>query len=354
MVQPGSIEGRLINGSTPVRIDRNELITKITEIAERDDLPFITSPLIDTHTHGGSGISVSRSTEELNQLVAHGRKFGVNQMILSLVSASIEEIEAVLGAASDIATETGLIGIHLEGPYIASERCGAHVPDQLRDLSNQELARILQFPSLKSITVASERVSVQQVSRLAEAGVTVALGHTNASYEIAKEYFASGAKVLTHAFNAMPQIESRAPGPVIAALETGAWIEIIADGHHVKPALVRQLANWAGDKLIAVTDSMAAAGMNDGSYTLGDVAVEVKNSVARRSDNGALAGSTLTLNQAVKNLIAWGVAPKSAIAAASANAAKCYGLAVQELEVGSKAEMLLWDQEFNLIAGLGS
>lgn len=343
----------MASGLTPVRVSHNDVITEIAEIAEVDNLPFISAPLIDTHTHGGSGVAVSGSTEDLNQLLAHGRKFGVNRMILSLVSSSIEEIEAVLSAAEEVGTQTGLLGIHLEGPYIANERCGAHDPTQLRNLSDEELRRILNFPSLRSITVASERVSLRQVSRLNQAGITVALGHTNASYEVAKEYFAAGAKVLTHAFNAMPQIESRAPGPVIAALEAGAWIEIIADGHHVKPALVQQLANWAGDRLIAVTDSMAAAGMSDGSYMLGDVAVEVKDSVARRADNGALAGSTLTLNNAVQNLIAWGASPESAIAAATTNPAACYGLEQRPIDLGAKAEFLTWDKAFNLLGTLG-
>lgn len=349
MAAKDSVSAVLLSGSS-IEINFGDKIEQISEIKTSSNLPLLTTPMFDSHTHGGSGAAVVGDKEELLRVLQHGKRHGTSHMILSLVSSSIEEIEKVLSLASEIGSDQGLVGIHLEGPYIASERCGAHDPKQLRDLTDSELNIILQHKSLKSITVASERVSLDQVRRLSQAGVTVALGHTNASYEEAMDYFAAGAKVLTHAFNAMPQIESRAPGPVIAALESGAYIEVIADGHHVKPALVRQLADWAGDKLILVTDSMAAAGMADGTYSLGEVAVEVKDSVARRVDNGALAGSTLTLNKAVQNLISWGVAPKDTIAAVTTNPAACYGIELREIAVGSVAEFLLWDQNFDLVS----
>lgn len=337
-ILPGSTRPITINGYSS-----NPIIAKATES------PFVTPALFDSHTHGGAGVSVTDDPNQLLQILEHGKRHGTNRMILSLVSSSLDQIESVLKAASGISESEGLLGVHLEGPFIATERCGAHDKSQLRDLTDTELGRILEFPGLRSITVAAERVSLKQVERLSEAGVVVALGHTNASYETAMEYFAAGASVLTHAFNAMPQIESRAPGPVIAALESGAWIEVIADGAHVAPALVTQLASWAGEKLILVTDSMAAAGSSDGEYQLGDVAVMVQNSIARRIDNGALAGSTLTLDRAVRNLISWGVEPYDAISAATRNPTACYGIDPQEISSQSAQTAIFWDRDFNLI-----
>lgn len=336
----GRVVSPSLSGNFTIAFD--DVIRSITPVSGGSRLPIISNPLVETHIHGGSGFAVDGSVAGFEGTLVHTSAHGVTRNILSLVSSTLNDTSAALRAAEGLLHRPDFIGIHLEGPYISDRRCGAHDPAQLRDLDQAELDLLVSAPALRSITVAPERVTTDQVAQLVSAGKVVAIGHTDADYETVAEYFAAGATVLTHAFNAMRQIESRAPGPIIAALESGAWIELIADGIHVNPALARQIASWAGDKLVLVSDSMMAAGMPDGPYSLGAVDVVVGQGVARRSDNGALAGSTLTLDRAVGNLVAWGVTEELAIAAATVNPSECYGLPIDDFEIGSPMKFVSW------------
>jgi N-acetylglucosamine-6-phosphate deacetylase len=329
-----------LNG--PFRISFDEHITAIESIEPSEDLPLISTGLVESHCHGGSGFSMNGTAESVRGLLQHTKAHGASSNILSMVSMSTKSLAETLNATLPMVGKEGFLGLHLEGPYLADSRCGAHDIQQLRDLGEAELELIIHSRAVRSITIAPERVSLEQVSRLSHSGIVVGIGHTDADYHTALDYFAAGATLLTHAFNAMPQIKSREPGPVIAALDASVWIELIADGVHVQPALARQLATWAGEKLILVSDSMGAAGQPDGQYKLGDVSVIVDGGVARRADNGLLAGSTLTIDKAVSNLVSWGLSPLSAIAAASTNPAKCYNLPQPQISIGSEPDLLTW------------
>lgn len=337
-----SLEGNLLTseGTKAVSVSFDQVITGIGQLDAADSV--ISAGLIDTHTHGGGGFALSADEDSFEALLAHGRAHGVARTLLSTVSASAAAITKILSFADKQVEQPGFLGIHLEGPFLAAERCGAHKMSLLRDLTDEELSQMIEHPSLRAITIAPERVSTSQVERLVESGVRVAIGHTDASYETAKEYFRAGASILTHAFNAMRPISSRSPGPVVAALDEGAWIELIADGVHVSPELCNNLARWAGERLLLVTDSMSAAAMPDGPYLLGDVKVEVAAGVARRADDKTLAGSTLTLDRAVKNLIDFGVTPGAAIRAATVAPAECFGLDVPAVEIGKPLEIAVW------------
>lgn len=342
-----SLRGRipLLGGFQPVEITFDSKIIGIEEIADSPNLPIISMGLIDTHTHGNSGVAVSARMEDLGAISMAASKGGVTRSILSLVSSSIEDEIACLESASQLEAGIGVIGIHLEGPFISHSRRGAHNPSHIRDPDEKELKKVTSYSSLVSITIDPAKFSSKQISELSKVCV-VAIGHTEANYEESLRAFDSGATVLTHALNAMPQLNSREPGPLGAALESGAFVEIIADGEHLSPVVAKAIAAAAGEKLILVTDSMAAAGASDGSYSLGGVEIVVEHGVARKLDDGALAGSTLSLDLAIRNLISWGYSPHLALRAASVNPAKAYGLSNYDFVLGGEADFVVWDSGF--------
>lgn len=327
-------------GPSSVSVEFGETIISVTQIPQDDSLPVLSSGLVDTHSHGLLGLSVGSDPNTLLSIAESAVQFGVTRTVLSLVSSDPETTTAVLKAADKVLGTSGFHGIHLEGPYLAEERCGAHSLDSLRSATDQELRDLVSSPSLTSITVAPERAQLEQIKMLSE-HCLVAIGHTDADFEMAKGYFDAGATVLTHALNAMRPLLSREPGPLGAAIVSGAAVEVIADGHHLHPATV-ELIFQATERPILVTDSISAAGQGDQVLSLGDVRVRVQDGVARRIDNGALAGSTLTLNNAVRNCIAWGIEPWRVFEAASSTPASCYGIGDLGIHVGAIADLVLW------------
>lgn len=334
-------------GFRPVEVAFSETIQSVREISTSDALPILTAGLVDTHLHGLMGTALSDDPAEIREIASQAARFGVTRTVLSLVSSDQEYTLRVLKAAEQVLGESGFAGVHLEGPFLAESRCGAHQISNLRDATDAELSHITKSPAFASITVAPERLNVEQAKMLANSGI-VAIGHTDANYEVSSMYFSSGASVLTHALNAMPQLNSRSPGPLGAALQADALVEIIADGEHLHPSVVCALFSMS-EKPTLVTDSIAAAGLGDTKLQLGDVAVNVQSGVARRVDNGALAGSTLTLNRAVSNCVAWGVSMFDAVRAASSTPAKHYGLGDQQVEPGASADLVLWN-DFDPVA----
>jgi N-acetylglucosamine-6-phosphate deacetylase len=200
---------------------------------------------------------------------------------------------------------------------------------------------------VSSVTVDPVSTDTAALEWLVANGVTVAIGHTPATYLQALDSFRAGATVLTHAFNAMLPISSREPGPVMAAIDAGAWIEVIADGHHVHPSILKNLFQLVPDKVVLVSDSISATGLRDGDYSVGTVPITMAGGIARTKD-GFLAGSTLPLADAVTNVVSWGVEPAAALAAATVNPRAAYGQHLPELSVGSPADFTLWSKEMRL------
>lgn len=328
-------------GLKAVEVSFSDRIESVTEVYSSDSLPILTSGLVDTHNHGLMGMEVTADPDQLREITNQASKFGVTRTILSLVSSDEEWILQVLKAAESLLGEVGFSGIHLEGPFLAESRCGAHQVSKLRDASDVEIEKITGSAAFSSITVAPERLTSRQLTALANKGI-VAIGHTDSDYDLSAQYFSAGATVLTHALNAMPQLTSRQPGPLGAALEANALVEVIADGHHLHPAVVKALFGMSTRPTL-VTDSIAAAGLGDTDLNLGEVAVEVRSGVARRADNGSLAGSTLTLNRAVANCVGWGIPLFDAVTAASSTPAQHYGIGTQVVEAGAIADLVLWD-----------
>jgi N-acetylglucosamine-6-phosphate deacetylase len=248
-----------------------------------------------------------------------------------------------------------IAGIHLEGPWLAAERCGAHEPSLMRDPDPEELDRVLAVggAAIRMVTLAPERVgALAAVRRIVDAGVVAAVGHTDATYEQTRAAIAAGATVGTHLFNAMRPINHREPGPVIALLEDSrVTVELITDGVHVDPALYRHVCRSVGpDRVSLVTDAMAAAGMAEGRYRLGPVAVDVVDGVARVAGTQTIAGSTATMDRQFRYAVTDSGLPRdealmAAVRQASINPARALGLPYAGLAPGASADLVVLDAD---------
>lgn len=311
---------------------------------------------IDLHVHGGGGHDFAASPAELAAGVAFHRAHGTTRTLVSLVTAPAASLREQLGwvaalAGRGPAAGGHVLGAHLEGPFLAATRCGAQHPAHLREPDPELLDSLLAAGRgwLRSMTVAPELPGASAVvDRLVAAGVRVAVGHTDATYEQAAAAFARGAGLLTHAYNGMRPLHHREPGPVAAALDAGAACEAIADLVHVHPAALRLLP---ADRLVLITDAIDAAGHGDGRYLLGGQDVVVVGDQARLVVGGALAGSTLTMDRALRHAVeAVGLPVEAASAAASGNPARVLGIADRcgSIAPGQDADLVLLDDELRV------
>jgi N-acetylglucosamine-6-phosphate deacetylase len=308
----------------------------------------LTPGLIDTHVHGGGGFSAEEGTDGIQGLIDFHKSQGTTSLIVSFVSNPLEKLEELLKQAVAVAKrEPSLIGIHLEGPFLSHSHKGAHNPSALQIPTVASLERLIHSGGglVKSMTIAPELFSEECLAVLSEAGVKICIGHTDADFDQTAEAFENYASVLTHAFNGMNPIHHRAPGPVVAAIESeNAWIELIADGVHVNQNVAKLLPS---KKLILVTDAMEAAGRPDGEYKLGEMSVVVKDAVAK-TESGSIAGSTLTLARAVSNYGNWVGSIETGLAAATLHPALAYGLHnLGSIDIGMKASLVLWADPLN-------
>lgn len=321
---------------------------------------------VDTHVHGGGGASFSGGGAETATAAALHRRHGTTTLVASLVTESPGDLLRQVGAlAGDV--RSGLIaGIHLEGPWLAEKRCGAHDPALLRDPDPEELDHVLRAGdgTIRMVTMAPERNgALEAIRRIVDAGAVVAVGHTEATYRQTRTAIDAGATVATHLFNAMRPIHHREPGPVIALLEDPrVSVEVIADGVHIDPALYRHITASAGaDRVSLVTDAMAAAGMPDGPYRIGPLAVDVTDGVAHLAGTDTIAGSTATMDRlfrfAVDHSAANG-APGAdealllAVQQSSVNPARALGLPSPVLVGGAGADLVVLDAELAVAAVL--
>lgn len=326
------------------------VVSAVTDVVDVREVAgpgaLVTPGLVDIHTHGGGGSAFEDpdAATAVDRILGVHAAHGVTRVVASLVSAAPPALEQTIGALS-AAARPGLLGIHLEGPCLDVDHRGAHAPWALRDPSSLDVARLTAAGSLAQITIAPELPGALDLIRaFVAAGVRVAVGHTGADAATTREAIAAGATLLTHAFNAMPPLHHRAPGPVGVALADEAMIlELIADGTHVDPSLFVPLFRAAPGRIALVSDAMAAAGSPDGDYRLGDLAVTVAGGIARLRDTGTIAGSTLTLDRAVRTVVATGVPLVQAIEAATCVPARAIGRSdVGRLHPGCRGDVVLW------------
>jgi N-acetylglucosamine-6-phosphate deacetylase len=313
---------------------------------------------IDMHVHGGGGGSYLEAGEIARAAGFH-LAHGTTTTLASLVTTSPAELIAGVRALADAARQGTVAGIHLEGPWLSAARCGAHDHTQMRDADPAEIDAVLAAGAgtIRMVTLAPERPgSDDAIRRFLDAGVVVALGHTDATYEQTQHAVALGATVGTHLFNAMPPLDHREPGPALALLQDPrVTVELIADGVHVHPAMMHAVIQAAGpDRVAVITDAMAAAGCDDGAFQLGAVAIDVVSGVARVRGTSTIAGSTATMDRLFRALKANAVelgadcdaALASAVQMTAATPARALGLKrVGSLRQGYDANLVVLDRD---------
>lgn len=320
------------------------------------DLGTVVPGFVDTHIHGGGGADFSEATPAATAAAVDlHRRHGTTTLVASLVSAGpadlLEQVEVLAGQVRD-----GIIaGIHLEGPWLSAQRCGAHDPVLLRDPAAAELSRVLDVGGdcIRMVTLAPERAgALGAIEQIVAAGAVAAVGHTEATYEQTRAAIGAGATVGTHLFNAMRPIHHREPGPVIALLEDPrVTVELIADGVHVDAALYRHVTRAVGpDRLTLITDAMAAAGAADGHYQIGPMAVDVTAGVAQLAGTSTIAGSTATMDRVFRFAVTHSELPRDqalllAVRQSSINPARALGLSPPTLVPGARADLVAMDAD---------
>lgn len=318
---------------------------------------------VDTHVHGGAGFDFSTcDAEGVAAAVGFHRRHGTTTLVASLVSLGPVELALRVKMLSALVREGLISGIHLEGPWLSVQRCGAHDPALLRDPDPGELDLLLSLggDAIRMITFAPERPgATDAIVRVVASGAVAAIGHTEATYEQTCAAISSGATVATHLFNAMPSIHHRAPGPIVALLDDPrVMVELICDGVHLDPAVYRHVLHSVGQRRISlITDAMAAAGMPDGGYGIGGLSVDVIDRVARVAGTETIAGSTATMDRVFRYSVTHsGLSEDAALALAvqqtSINTARALGLPSPELRVGAPGNLVVLDAQLGVEAVL--
>ena len=327
--------------------------------AERYDLGggLLLPGFIDLQVNGGGGVlfNDAPSVESIRAIGAAHRRFGTTAFLPTLISADLEivahAIAAVRGAIA--AGVPGVLGIHIEGPFLNAARKGVHDPAKLRELDPSALGLLTSLRDGRTlVTLAPEMTTPQLIQQLVAAGVVVSAGHTNATYAEIRAALAHGLSGFTHLFNAMSQLTGREPGAVGAALDDqGSWCGIIVDGEHTDPVVLRiALRCKPHDRFVLVTDAMPSVGTNQSSFELQGRRVIVRDQTCVDED-GRLAGSNLDMASCVRNAVAMlGVSLPQAVRMATQIPAEFLGVAAEygRIAAGQRANLVLADDALNV------
>jgi N-acetylglucosamine-6-phosphate deacetylase len=345
IVRPGAV----VSGH--VEID-GPTILAVTD--DRHDEPdYVVPGFVDLHCHGGGGHRFTTGVaDDARAAAAFHLRHGTTTMLASLVSSPFQLMRDATEAFLPLVADGTVAGIHFEGPYLSGVRCGAQNPAFLRDPSLSELTALVELggAAIRMMTIAPELPGAPAaIEFLVAAGAIAALGHTDATYEQTMAGVAAGGTVGTHVFNGMRPAHHREPGPVVALLDSPEVVcELIADGIHLHDGMLRFAARAAGPERAAlVTDAMDAAGMPDGTYDLGGQTVVVADRVARLERDGSIAGSTLTMDAALRRAVAAGIPLPDACLMAATTPARALGLADElgALEAGLRADLVVLSPE---------
>ena len=323
------------------------------------DTELLCPAYIDIHVHGGAGVDVmDEAPGTLDKLAMHKAREGVASWLPTTVTAPKKSIYLALERIAQRYHAGGpgaqVLGSYLEGPYFTPQNKGAHPPELFRELHLSELDELIAVSrqTLRVVALAPEKPgALQAIQHLKQHDVRVMLGHSAATWEQTTAALDAGADGLVHCYNGMTGLHHREPGMVGAGLtDPRSWLELIADGHHVHPAAMKLCCCCAKDRVVLITDAMQAAGMSDGNYTLCGETVEMRGGIVRTA-SGGLAGSTLSLDTAVRNMVELtGITPAEAIHMASLHPARLLGIDHQlgSLEVGKQASIIALDDGLHL------
>ena len=322
---------------------------------------------IDCQVNGGGGVlfNDSPTVDAIAAIGAAHRAFGTTGFLPTLLTDSLDVVRAGIEAVDAAIARgvPGVLGIHIEGPFLNADRRGIHDPDRMRTLDEEGFALVTGLTrGVTLLTLAPERTSPAMIGRLAAAGVIVAAGHTDGTYAQVRAGLDAGVRGFTHLFNAMSPLASRAPGAVGAALEDAeSWCGLIVDGHHVDPVVMRLAMRLKQpSRMMLVTDAMPSVGATDKDFVLQGRQVTVRNGACRDAA-GTLAGSDLDMAAAVRNAIdLLGVSLADASGMASGSPAEFLRLDHHygQISVGAKANLVVVDDQLNvqisLIRGLAT
>lgn len=357
----GHVEGRVVTPRGVIEHGRVEVadgrIAAVVEDASAGGGRWIVPGFVDIHCHGGGGHTFTTGDPiEAATAAAFHRSHGTTTVLASLVSSPYELMRDATAAFAPLVRAGVLAGVHFEGPYLSARRCGAQNPRFLRDPAPNELAALVEVGggTVRMVTLAPERPgSLDAVRLLVDRGIVAALGHTDATYEQTMAAVAAGARVGTHLFNGMRPPHHRQPGPVFSLLGApDVCCELIPDGVHLHDGTLSFAARVAGpDRAVLVTDAMAAAGMPDGTYELGGQVVSVSDGVARLAGDGPIAGSTLTMDAALRRVVGLGVSLVDACRMAASTPARAIGLdgEVGALVPGLRADLVVLDDDLRVL-----
>lgn len=323
--------------------------------------------MIDLHFHGCKGYDFCDGTlEAIDQIARYEASIGVTSIAPATMTLPVAELEQILKTGADyrkkqleenMISRADLVGINMEGPFISKIKKGAQDERNIVPCDIDVYRRFQKAADglVKFIGIAPEESDTDEFIKTVKGEVSVSLAHTNADYDKAKKAFDAGANHAVHLYNAMPPFTHREPGVVGAVADSKhVMAEIICDGIHIHPATVRATFEMLGkERMVLISDSMRAAGMPDGQYTLGGLDVKVKGKHATLVSDGALAGSVTTLPDCVRTVVREMQIPlETAIACATTNPAKSLGIdkLYGSIQQGKKANLVLWDKELNLKA----
>jgi N-acetylglucosamine-6-phosphate deacetylase len=316
----------------------------------------VTPGFIDLHGHGGGGAAFDNGAEEISTALAVHRAHGTTRSVISLVANPLVDVRESLALVASLAeADPTIVGSHLEGPFLAIGRRGAHAPEFLREPDPQTIQGLIEagHGTIRQVTIAPELPgALDAVRQFVDAGLVVAIGHTEADEHVARAAFEAGATLVTHVFNAMPGIHHRDPGPIAAAFDDDrVTLELVADGVHVHPSVVQMVFRAAPHRVALVTDAMAAAGGADGHYRLGSLNVDVRGGIAHLAGTSTIAGSTLTQDAALRHAVmVAGVDEAAAVQALTRTPACVLGRDAEwgSLAAGYAADLVVVDEHWRV------
>jgi N-acetylglucosamine-6-phosphate deacetylase len=320
----------VMEGARIVAVVQRSDLSAAIPIHALPDGAWLAPGFIDVQVNGGGDVLFNDepTVESVRTIAAAHRRFGTTTLLPTLISDALQKTETALAAVAELVTsDPGVIGIHLEGPFLSPERPGVHDPRHIRTPATDDEALLLApRAGVTVVTLAPEQVPAGFIGRLVRAGVRVCLGHSMATYAQTRAAMAEGLTGFTHLFNAMRPLGSREPGPIAAALESSdAWFGMIVDGVHVDPATLRLALRGAARPML-VTDAMPPVGGQNSTFSLYGDQIAVRDGRCMRHD-GTLAGAVLDMAAAVRNCVQQlGVPLEIALRFASTNPASFLGL----------------------------